>query len=385
MIYLDNASTSFPKPREVISSIDQFLTNYGVSPGRGSYSLANQAEHLLSKTRQSLSQMIGGDRHDHLVFTNNATHSLNLVIKGFLRNEDHALICSYSHNSVIRPIDRLKRLGKITYDIFHIDQKGGVNLAQFEASIKDNTRLVICNHASNVLGVVAPIAELAHLCYARGIAFLLDCTQSLGYFPIDISLTPIDFLVGTGHKTLLGPTGIGFLYVKNPECLETFLEGGSSGNHSISPFHPSIMPYKFEAGTLNMTGIAGLNGALEYINKISYVQIAKKSMELTKYAWNKLKEIKEVILYGTEEMSLKVPIISFNIKGIISSEAADIYNEKYQLCLRSGLQCAPLIHKIMGTLPTGTLRISFGHLNTTEEIDCFINATKSIIKHTKYS
>lgn len=381
MIYLDHASTSFPKPREVISSIDHFLTTCGISPGKGAHPLAYKAEDLVAKTRQSLSRMIGGDRPDHVVFTNNATHSLNLAIKGYLKNGDHALICSYSHNSVIRPIDRLKRMGIITYDTFQIDQKGDVDLEQFEASIKDHTRLVICNHASNVLGVVAPVAKLIPLCRARGIAFLLDCTQSLGYFPIDLSVIPVDFLVGTGHKTLLGPMGIGFLYIRNPDCLEPLFEGGSSGNHSISPFHPSIVPYKFEAGTINMTGIAGLRGALDYIDRVSYAQIAEKSMALTQYAWDQLSELKEVILYGTEEMSRKVPIISFNIRDMIPSEAAEQYHERYQICLRSGLQCAPLTHKVIGTLPTGTLRISFGHLNSREEIDHFIRSTKEIIKN----
>lgn len=379
MIYFDNASTSFPKPPEVISSINDYLNDYGVSPGRGVYSLSDKAEDLIAKTREQLAGLVGGAHADHLVFTNNATHSLNIVIKGFLKPGDHVLICSYSHNSVIRPVDTLKRKGLITYDVFTIDSNGDVDFDLFASSFKSNTRLVICNHASNVIGVVSPVLKLAEVCKNFGAAFLLDCTQSLVYLPINMEAMPIDFLAGTGHKTLLGPTGVGFLYVKNPQKVETLCEGGSGKNHSGSPFHPSQMPHKFEAGTLNVTCIAGLKGALDYISKSSFDKIAQKSMNLMKYAWDQLMNIDEAILYGTAEFQKKIPIISFNLAGALPNEMAYLYSTLYGICLRSGLHCAPLVHKTIGTLPTGTIRLSLGHFNEYEEVDRFMTATKEII------
>lgn len=384
MIYLDNASTSFPKPAEVVQSIQEYLNEYGVSPGRGSYKLADKAEDIVTKARHHLADMLGADRENHLVFTQNATHSLNIVIQGFLKDGDHVLICSYSHNSVIRPIDALKRQGKITYDIFEIKPDGSLDLQQFKSLIKPNTRLVIGNHASNVIGVVSNVMQAAAICQSIGIHFLLDCTQSLGYVPINVSEMPIDFLAGTGHKTLMGPSGVGFLYLKNHKNVDPLLHGGSGGNHSASPYHPSHMPHKFEAGTLNTTGIAGLYGGIEYIRKNTQEKFRKHSMELIEYAWNKLAEIDELILYGTGNMDKKVPIISFNIGGTIPSEVAHYYGQS-GICLRAGLQCAPLIHKTLGTLPTGTLRISPGHFNCHEDIDRLVQATKEILMEGQYA
>lgn len=383
MIYFDNASTSFPKPERMVASMHQYLTEFGVSPGRGAHALADRTEELVATTRSKLSEMIGGEKPNHLIFTNNATHALNIVIKGFLKHGDHVLICSYSHNSVIRPVDTLKRKGTITYDVFSIDSQGNVDLEAFKKGFKHNTRLVICSHASNVIGVISPILQLATVCRSLGAAFLLDCTQSLGYAPISLKTMPIDFLAGTGHKTLLGPTGTGFLYVRDPQSLEPLEEGGSGKNYSLSPFHPSQMPYKFEAGTMNAAGIAGLKGALDYISDRSFEAIASQAMGITQYAWDQLREIEEVLLYGTEEMTSKVPIISFNLIGALPNEIAYLYNELYGICLRSGIHCAPLIHKALGTLPTGTLRISVGHFNTYDEVDRFIAATKEIIRRVK--
>jgi len=383
MIYLDNASTSFPKPREVSFAIQEYLNNYGVTPGRGSYYLAHKAEELVIQTREMLAQLIGAKKETHVVFTQNATHSLNLVIKGFLKQGDHVLICSYSHNSVIRPIDTLKRKGLITYDIFEVNPDGSIDKNYFCSLIKENTRLVIGNHASNVIGVISQILDIAPHCQSKNIRFMLDCTQSVGYASIDVDNMPIDFLAGTGHKTLFGPSGIGFLYIKNPRELETLMEGGSGGNYSFSPFHPSNMPFKYEAGTPNTTCIAGLKGALDYIAKISFEEISKKSMNLTKYAWEQLTQIDEIVIYGTNEMKKKVPIISFNVLGTLANEIAQQY-ANHGICLRSGLQCTPIIHKQLKTIPTGTLRISTGHYNKVSDIDKFIQITKTIIQRAEY-
>jgi cysteine desulfurase family protein len=384
MIYFDNASTSFPKPNEVANEIFNYIQNFGVSPGRGAYPMAEKAAELVTETRALLQSVIGAPRAEDIVFTLGATHSLNIAINGYLKPGDHVLICSWSHNSVIRPIDTLKRKGVITYDVYNIDDNGKISMDAFKSLIKDNTKMVICNHASNVIGVIASIDEITSLCQSRGIKFMLDCTQSLGYVPIDVSRDPIDFLAGTGHKTLLGPSGVGFLYVKDSTTLDPLMVGGSGGNHSTSPYHPIQMPHKFEAGTLNTTCIAGLKGSLEYICSHGFKNIAARSMHLLNYLITTMSGIDEVILYGTLDLNTKVPTLSFNLANKLPSEAAHLYEER-GFCLRSGIQCAPLIHKTLRTLPTGTLRISLGHYNTEDEIDLFIAATKNIITEEMYA
>ncbi len=350
---------------------------------RGTYELSEKSSSVIEEARGKMTSLIGGDNKDHLIFTPNATFSLNMTIKGILKQGDHALICSYSHNSVIRPMEKLKREGVIEYDRFEIDQNGDIDIVKFQKQLKPNTRIVVLNHASNVIGIVASFENIAKECRSKGICFILDCTQSLGYAPLNLQEMPIDILCGTGHKTLLGPTGIGFAYFKKPQEIDNMIVGGSGGNHSFSSFHPQQMPYKFEAGTVNTTGIAGLNGSLNYIQSKTFKKIAKVSMELTEYAWKELSQIDEIYLYGSDNMKKKVPIISFNLSGIIPNEAGYIYNSK-QMCLRVGLHCAPYIHKTLNTLPTGTIRVSFGHMNTIDQVKQFINVTKTIIMETKY-
>ena len=385
MIYLDNASTSFPKPKSVANSIYEYLCSYGVSPQRGSYHMAEQAEMVVQKTRSLLAELLGASSENSIVFTNNATHSLNLAIKGTLQANDHAIICSYSHNSIIRPLETLKRTLGISYDVIEVSPNGSINLQDVQCKIKPNTKLACFTHASNVVGVVSQYEPAACFCRSKNIQVLLDCTQSIGYCPISVETMPIDLLAGTGHKTLLGPSGIGFLYVKNHKSLSTMVEGGSGGNYSLSPFHPSQMPYKFEAGTPNTTGISGLKGALEYIQKVSFEQIVNTSMNLLHLAWNTLSELKEATLYGAGPLQCKkVPIISFTLSGTLPTELAHQYDEA-QICLRTGTQCSPLIHKTLGTLPTGTIRIGIGHYNTPRDIDLFIQTTKSIIRKTHYA
>lgn len=385
MTYLDNASTSFPKPPEVLESITKYLTEFGVSPGRGEYHLAEQAEDLVEDTRGEIANLIGSEKLSRVIFTYNATHSLNLVIKGVLRKGDHALACSFSHNSIIRPLEKMKSEGLIDYDIYSIDPFGNMDLNAFESSITDRTRLVIANHVSNVLGTEAPIREIAEICKKKGVLFLLDCTQSLVYIPIDVNRIPIDFLAGTGHKSLLGPSGVGFLYVKNPKTINTSIEGGSGGNISLSPMHPNRMPFKLEAGTLHTTAIAGLNGGLKYLNRVGIDVVAKKSLDLLHYTWEGLRELDDVILYGPDIFQKRVPILSFNISRALPCEVAHIYDKQFGICLRSGTHCAPLVHKMMGTQPTGTLRLSLSHFNTYEEIDLFLEATKQILKEKQYA
>jgi len=266
MIYLDNASTSYPKPNELYKAINEYGKHIGASPNRAMYSLAKKAEILVESTREQFAELFNLSNPNHLCFTLNATHSLNIAIKGILKKNDHVIITSFEHNATFRPIFTATERGTISYDILESDKDGIFRLECLETLIKCNTRLIICNHASNVIGVISPIKEIGYIAKKNKIPFLVDCAQTAGLLDIDVKEACIDILAGTGHKSLLGPSGVGFLYLRDPELVNTLIEGGS-GQNSLSPRHPKNMPHKFEAGTLNYLGITGLNASLKYIKK----------------------------------------------------------------------------------------------------------------------
>lgn len=378
MQYFDHASTSFPKPQGVLERMQTYLSEFGVSPGRGSYGLSQKAEEWVEQARENLAKLLGVKETHHVAFTMNATHSLNIVIKGHVKPKDHVLICRYSHNAALRPLDTLKREKGVEYDVVPVDEMGRVDLDVFCQKLRTNTSLFIATGASNVIGVKADLKGAFALCRAANVKILLDASQSLGYQEIDWEKDPVDFLVGTGHKTLLGPSGVGCLYVKDPAGLPCFIEGGSHGNNSLSLEHPEKMPYKFEAGTINSLGICGLLGSLHYINENGISNLAKKALNATEMIWKELSILDNIVLYGTDIMRHKVPIISFTVKKMIPGQIARELDEKYKICCRAGLHCAPLMHNFLGTLPTGTVRISFGHQNSEEELSSLAHAIKTI-------
>lgn len=381
MIYFDNASTSHPKPKELIEEINYYLRDIGVSPGRGSYQASQYAMKYVNQLRDQLCKLFMLNTPSHLAFTKNATHSLNLVIKGILKEGDHVLICSNSHNAVIRPLETLKRTKKINYDIFDVDSCGQIDASQLKSKITRKTQLIVCNHASNAFGVVTEIGNLVEISHQEQIPILLDVTQTAGIIPLDANQLEIDFLAGTGHKTLQGPPGVGYLYVKHPEKITTLIEGGSDGNASSSPLHPQIMPCKLEAGTLDYLSIAGLKGSLDgIIKKTLFCNIREHGLRLTEYAWERLEKIPSVTLHATTDLSKKVPIISLSVKRMLPSTIASVLDQKFKILTRAGLHCSPISHKRMGTFPSGTLRISFNYSNTFDEIDFFVESLTSIIK-----
>jgi cysteine desulfurase family protein len=385
LIYLDNASTSFPKPPEVLKQIENYINNFGVTPAHSDNQLSNQAEAIVLQTRKKLAILLGVTDHKKVSFTINATHSLNTVIQGFLREGDHALICNFSHNSAIRPLEQLRRQKNISFDRFTIDEHGKIDSNKFKRLIRPETKLIILNHVSNVLGVKAPLEQINNICKKKRIPILLDVTQSIVYEDLEIEKMGIDFVAGTGHKTLLGPSGLGFLYVANPKELPPFIQGGSVGAPSLITSHPLQPPFRFEAGTPNTTGIAGLLGGLEYIEQIGINNIREHSKQILIFAHNELEKIKDVKIYGSKDINKKVPIISFSVAGALPSELAYIYANKWGIVLRSGIHCAPWIHETTGTLPTGTLRISMGNYTTKQDIEYFIKATIDIINRGQYA
>jgi cysteine desulfurase family protein len=383
MIYFDNASTTWPKPDAVIKGMSKYFHEIGVSPSRGSYQHARKGEEIVFKTRKLLSDLLNIDDPDLISFTHNATHSLNIVLKGLLKPGDHVLISAFDHNSVIRPLETLKEKKGITYDVYKCSKEGFYDISSIEALINENTKLIVCNHASNVLGVISPITEIGKLAKKHNILFLVDCAQTAGLIPICVQDSFIDFLAGTAHKSLLGPSGVGFLYCKHPDLLDSLMEGGS-GHNSISKRQPEIMPSKFEAGTQNYLGIAGFYESLKYIDQHSSEKLYEQENALLQYILKKILEIREVTIYGTHDIRYKIPLFSFNVAGIYATECAYLLDKEFSICVRGGLQCAPLVHQVIGTFPHGTVRVSLGHKNTYQEANKFIMAIKAIVeRHSK--
>ncbi|MDB2613727.1 aminotransferase class V-fold PLP-dependent enzyme [Chlamydiales bacterium] len=378
MLYLDHASTSHPKPDAMIHGISEYLNTVGASPGRGSYSSANKGSDFISAARKELSALFHITNPNHLAFSSNATHSLNILLKGFLKEGDHVVICSHSHNAAFRPLKTLSKERGITFTVLPISKNGSVDLYLLETMLNKKTALILLNHASNVTGIITEIGPLSKMLDDKNIAFGLDVSQTAGYIPLNVNETPISFLAGTGHKTLMGPSGIGFFYAKDPLKVSLMLEGGSSGNASSSPNHPKSPPYRFEAGTLNYLGIAGLRASIKHCQKMGFSKMLKQGLEVTAYLINQLQKLPYITLYGSESASQKIPLISFNMHGITPSAVAHILDEEYAIAVRSGLHCAPNCHKTLGTYPTGTVRVSVGNHITKENMDYLINAIKKI-------
>ena len=377
MIYFDNASTSWPKPKEVLDGISSYFHQIGVSPSRGGYQQAIRADQIVFETRILLANLFNILDPDHVCFTLNATQSLNIVLKGLLKDGDHVLISNFEHNSIIRPLEKLGKTKNITYSIYECNKEGFFDSQQIEKLITDKTKLIICNHASNVIGVLNPLKNISQIAQKHNLLFLVDCAQTAGHIKIDVEKYKIDFLAGTAHKSLLGPSGVGFLYVRDPDLIDTYSEGGS-GHNSASKNHPETMPLKFESGTLNYLGIAGFNASLRYLKEKKYTHTHTYSMRLLQKLILKLSEIDEIFIYGTQDFAFKIPLISLNVKGLFATECAYILDKEHAICTRGGLQCAPLIHKTISTFPHGTVRVSLGYKNSLQEIETFINAIKKI-------
>lgn len=378
MIYLDNASTSFPKPPETLDEIARYLSEYGVSFGRSKNILNDRVGELLAETKSRLASLMQiGDR-DKIFFTQNATHALNLALKGFLNQGDHVLFCSLSHNSVIRPLHALYKQGKITFDWF--DSFGDKGLLNLRKMIKKNTALICLNHVSNVNGGIVEIENICAFAKQNNIAVLIDATQSIGSLEFDFgSLDPM-FIVGTGHKSLFGPTGVGFVYMNDPLRVATLMEGGS-GYHSSSPYQPRTLPDLFEAGTGSITTIAGLLGGLKF-NALSK---RDNAISLGNILRAKIRTIEEIAPATFPRLLHLESIFSFNIRNSASQEISAILSEKYGILTRGGLHCAPMAHERLGTGPNGTVRVSFSAFNKIEHVNALIAALKEIIYRGEYT
>ena len=379
MIYLDTAATSFPKPKTVLYSVNSALQNFGANPGRSGYKMAIDTTEMIYKTRKSVSDFFGLEKEENVSFTLNCTFALNMVIKGLLKKGDHVVISSLEHNAVMRPLEKLKEIG-VSYTkakVFPENNDETVN--SFRKAFRENTKLVITTHASNVWGIRLPIERIAALCHIYEIPILVDCAQSAGYLPIDMQKMGIDYVCAPGHKGLYGPMGTGILIAKNFDKLETIIEGGT-GTNSLSLIQPLNMPEKFESGTVNVPGIIGLGAGINFVNKKGIENIQNHGIELTKIIYDELYGRKEFILYAPRPSAeTSVPTISFNVRGSSSEEIA-LKLAKNDIAVRAGLHCAPMAHEFYDTLDIGAVRVSPSVFTTKKDIYTFLNTLMYIVK-----
>ncbi|MHC1684968.1 MAG: aminotransferase class V-fold PLP-dependent enzyme [Clostridiaceae bacterium] len=367
--YFDNASTSFPKPPSVTKEICNFINNIGGNPGRGSYDNSMSSARIMYNCRVALSEFFGFNKPENIIFTQNITLSLNILLKGIIKPNFHVITSTMEHNSVLRVLYNLKEKNIIQLDVIEGNKFGFVSVDDVKSKIRDNTKLIVLSHASNVTGCIQPLESIGKLCKDNDIFFIVDSAQSAGSIPVDFSSLNCDALAFTGHKALLGPQGIGGFIIndKMNEHCAPFIEGGT-GSSSSSLLQPANMPDKFESGTQNVPGIVGLLEGIKFLNSEGLHTITEKKKELTRVFIEELCNLDKYTLYNTEDINKIVPTISFNHNTIENSELEFILNSSYGITSRSGLHCAPLAHKTIGTYPHGTIRFSFGYFNTIKEV-----------------
>jgi len=383
LIFLDNGATSYPKPQEVYEFMDNFYRNFGVNPGRSGYDLCLETEHMVDETRKMLTNFFNGTDSNRLCFSYNSTDALNLIIFGLLKKGDHAITTTIEHNSVLRPLFHLWKFEGVEVDHIPFDSKGFVDPDDFPKKFKKNTKLVIVNHASNVIGTVQPIKEIGRLCQEKHIIFAIDASQSAGKIPIDIEADNIDVVAFTGHKSLLGPTGIGGLYVREGVEIRHTRAGGT-GVRSAVRTHLEEYPYRLEYGTLNILGVAGLNAGLKWIEKKGLSNIHEQEMKLTSMLRDGLKGVDGVSLYCQDDLTNHISIFSFNVNGLEAANTSTMLDVDYNIASRSGLHCAPRVHEQLGTDKVhGAVRFGVGPFNTEEDIQKAIGAVKEIAEFQK--
>ncbi|RJR32788.1 MAG: aminotransferase class V-fold PLP-dependent enzyme [Desulfobacteraceae bacterium] len=376
-VYLDNAATTFPKPPSVLSAMAETYGRIGVSPGRGSYDLASEAEIFVEEARRKLALFFGAPDPNGVIFASNATDALNLAIQGILETGDHVISTRLEHNSVLRPLHHLREQGMIEYDLVRCDGKGFIDPDEVSAAVRSNTKLVILNHASNVLGTIQPIREIGRVCAEKEITLLVDAAQSAGVVPIDMEESQIAAIAFTGHKGLLGPTGIGGLIIR-PELKIRTTRFGGTGVDSKSPIHTQTLPHRLEAGTLNLLGIIGLSAALEFLDREGIDAIHMREMGLLARLRDGLSTLDRIEIYNAEDLSDHVALLTTNVMGMDPSDVGAILDGDFGIAVRVGLHCAPLVHETIGTFPNGGVRFSMGPFNTDEEIDSAIQAMAEI-------
>ncbi|MFQ7520830.1 MAG: aminotransferase class V-fold PLP-dependent enzyme [Clostridium sp.] len=376
-IYLDNAATSFPKPKEVADAVYDFMINNGTSSGRGSYKKAMQSDYIVYECRKLIGNLFNFDDPKKVVFTSNVTDSLNIAIRGILKENDHVITSSLEHNAVWRCLKTLEKDINIKIDTVECSKDGITNPEDIKKYIRKDTALIVFTQASNVLGTIQPIKEIGKIARENNIVFLVDAAQSAGAMKIDIKEDNIDILAFTGHKSLLGPMGTGGLIINTDIDIKPLKAGGTGGD-SAYDYQPDYYPNHLETGTSNVSGIAGLRAAIKFLNREGIDNIHNKEKELTKYALQRLETVKDIEIYGPKDCEKILSVISFNIKNKRPEDISTILDQKYDIMLRAGLHCAPTAHSVINTKDRGSLRIGIGYFNTKDDIDKLVEALNNL-------
>ena len=380
-IYLDNAATSWPKPEAVYDAVDDYQRNHGAPAGRSTYRDASHVEKLVQRARQHVAALIGAEDATRIIFTLNGTDSLNLAIHGLLSDGDHVVTTAIEHNSVLRPLRQLENDRRIEVTRVKCDGQGFVDPADLRSALRPSTRLIAITHASNVTGALQPIYEAAAIAKEADSRLLVDAAQTLGSCPINVRDAGIDLLAAPGHKGLLGPLGTGILYVAPgvEKELRSCRQGGT-GTQSEIDEQPEALPYKFETGNLNVPGIVGLGEGVDFIQIRTLSAIRDHEMSLTVELFGGLAEIDGVEVYGPEDPARRVGVVSIRVREFDPQEVAAMLDATHSIAVRSGLHCAPLMHRALGTdRHGGTVRLSVGPFTTSEQIATTIQALESVV------
>lgn len=377
MVYLDNAATTFPKPTEVYEEVLRCMESYAANPGRSSHDMAIQASDKIMETRELIGGLFNIKNPLNIILTSNATEALNLGIKGALKRGDHVISTVIEHNSVLRPLNFLSKNG-VSVTLVGADDNGFVNPKSILKEIRSKTKLIIVNHASNVLGTIQHIGIIGKIAKENGIYFMVDASQSAGIINIDVDKDNIDLLAFSGHKGLLGPQGTGALYIREGIEINELKQGGTGSNSNYMS-QSDFLPDKFESGTLNTPGFAGLCQGIKYINTVGRRNIQKHEEILTTYLLSELKKMSYVKIYGSKSGENRSAVVSINLDGFDCSEVGYFLNKR-GIAVRTGYHCAPLIHGIIGTYKKGTVRISPGYFNTYSHIEKACSALMDLYK-----
>lgn len=376
MIYLDNAATTWPKPEEVYIAVNNCLRGIGGNPGRGAHGSSRAASYILYEAREALAELFNISQPTNIAFTYNATDALNTILLGAFTPGDHIVTTSMEHNAVTRPLRFLEQKGvKVT--VVDSDVQGYPDLLKIKKYIDAGAKAVVISHASNVTGTIMPLAEIGKMTTQTDCLLIVDAAQTAGVESIDVQQMKIDILTFSGHKGLFGPQGTGGLYVKNGIEINPLRYGGT-GSLSESDIQPDFMPDKFESGTPNTPGIAGLLAGVKYILSVGTDAIRAKEIELSKLIIDGLNSIPQISVYGPNNMDKRTAVVSFNITGLDSGEVAHWLDSEFEIACRAGLHCAPWAHQTIGTLKTGTIRFSPGFFSTREEIHKALEAVRMV-------
>lgn len=381
IVYFDNAATSFPKPPDVIDAVTTALREIGANPGRGGHRMALAANRAVCDARETVAALLGVRDSSRVIFTASATEALNLALKGLLHAGDHVVTTNLEHNAVVRPLKALETQGvQVTY--VEAAPDGTLDPVLIERAVRRNTRLIVTTHASNVVGTLLPVADIAEIARRHGILYMLDAAQTAGAYPLDVENLGIHLLACPGHKGLLGPQGTGLLYLADGIELEPLKHGGTGGRSDLET-QPDVLPDRYESGTLNTPGIIGLGTAARFLTRVGVENVRSREEEMIARLLEGLERIPGVMIYGPRNPALRAAVVSINIAGMDPAEVGGRLDEEHGVLVRTGLHCAPAAHRTIGTFPAGTVRLAPGYFNTSDEVDQVIAAINALAKERK--